>query len=160
MLIAINTGMRQDELLSLRHSNIDIARRVITIKGKGSKSRIIPMSSVVYEILKKRNKIRRIDTDLIFHTNTGKKILRQDLTKLFNIAVKKAGIDNFRFHDMRHTFASRLIQAGVDIYSISKLLGHSSIVMTQRYSHLDTSSLKTAIQKLEQVVHEENKKIQ
>ena len=71
------------------------------------------------------------------------------LGSFFNIAVEKADIQNFHFHDLRHTFATRLAQRGVDIYKISKLLGHHSVSMTQRYAHHCPESLRDGIQVLE-----------
>ncbi len=62
------------------------------------------------------------------------------------MTVKKAGIEDFRFHDLRHTFATRLAQAGVDLYKISKLLGHKDIKMTQRYSHHCPESLRDGVE--------------
>ncbi len=67
----------------------------------------------------------------------------------FNRAVRKAGIEDFTFHSLRHTFASQLVRDGVDLYVVQKLLGHSSPKMTQRYAHLREDMLKDAIKKID-----------
>ena len=77
------------------------------------------------------------------------KIDRHNLRRALYIALDKTGNQNFHFHDLRHTFATRLAQRGVDIYKISKLLGHQDIRMTQRYSHHSPESLRDGIQVLE-----------
>ena len=80
---------------------------------------------------------------------TDTKIDGDNLRRAFKKALQKAGIEDFHFHDLRHTFATRLAQNGVDIYTISKLLGHKDIQMTQRYSHHSPESLRDGIQVLE-----------
>ena len=77
------------------------------------------------------------------------KIDGDNLRRAFKKALQKADIKDFHFHDLRHTFATRLAQNGVDIYTISKLLGHKDIQMTQRYSHHSPESLRDGIQVLE-----------
>jgi integrase len=69
--------------------------------------------------------------------------------KAFKAACRRAGIKNMRFHDLRHTFATRLVLSGVDLATVSKLLGHSSIQMTMRYSHPTPEALKNAVSKLD-----------
>ncbi|MGB3728954.1 MAG: site-specific integrase, partial [Thermodesulfobacteriota bacterium] len=72
----------------------------------------------------------------------------KDIRTAFENACKRAGIKNLRFHDLRHTFATRLVLAGVDLATVSKLLGHSSIQMTMRYAHPTPEALKNAVSKL------------
>ncbi|WKZ14515.1 MAG: site-specific integrase [Candidatus Jettenia caeni] len=86
---------------------------------------------------------------MVFVNSKETKIDRHNLRRAFNIAVEKAGIEGFHFHDLRHTFATRLTQGGADLYMISKLLGHQDIRMTQRYAHHCSENLRTAIQVLE-----------
>ncbi|WKZ17483.1 MAG: site-specific integrase [Candidatus Jettenia sp. CY-1] len=85
----------------------------------------------------------------LFLSSTGTKIDRHNLRRAFNIALDKADIQDFHFHDLRYTFITRLAQKGVDIYKISKLLGHQDIRMTQRYSHHCPDSVRDGIQILE-----------
>jgi site-specific recombinase XerD len=72
-----------------------------------------------------------------------------DLPREWEGYLKQAGIQNFHWHDLRHTFASRLVMSGVDLYTVSKLMGHQSLAMTQRYAHLATDYLKSAVLALE-----------
>ncbi|MHA2031686.1 MAG: tyrosine-type recombinase/integrase [Candidatus Kariarchaeaceae archaeon] len=85
----------------------------------------------------------------MFYNGTHKKIDRWKLKNNFNKAVKESGIDHFRFHDMRHTFATRLVQNGVDIYKVSKLLGHKDVSTTQRYAHHYPESLRSSVEILD-----------
>ena len=84
-------------------------------------------------------------------TEKAKGLTVGGLWKSFSSLAKNAGIEDFHFHDLRHTFATRLAQKGVDIYKISKLLGHASITMTQRYTHHCLESLREGIEVLEKV---------
>lgn len=135
ILFDLHTGLRQGELLPLQWDRVNLFRRTIIIQeSKSGKPRTLPLNQIAFDILEARSKIRNIRNDLVFVSNAGFKIDRHNLRRAFNIAIKKAGIHDFHFHDLRHTFATRLAQRGIDIYKISKLLGHHSIEMTQRYA--------------------------
>ena len=150
ILFDLHTGLRQDELLSLQWERVNLFRRTIIIQeSKSGKPRTLPVNQIAFDILEERSKIRNIMNDLVFVSNAGSKIDRHNLRRAFNIAIKNAGIHDFHFHDLRHTFATRLAQRGIDIYKISKLLGHHSIEMTQRYAHHCPDSLKDGVQILE-----------
>jgi len=143
--IVLNTGLRQDEALSLTRSNVDLFRKTITVKGKGDKVRTIPLNAVALDILKTRMKTHHIHSELVFPSATGTKIMRQRLVRAFSKAAKDSGLQDFHFHDLRHTFATRLAQAGVDLYKIAKLLGHNDISTTQRYAHHCPESLRSSV---------------
>ncbi|MCR4320966.1 MAG: tyrosine-type recombinase/integrase [Candidatus Brocadiaceae bacterium] len=150
IIFDLNTGLRQDELLSLQWSRVDLFRKIIIIQeSKNGKPRTIPLNQIVLDILMEKSKIRNLKSDLVFLSNMSTKIDRHNLRRAFNIALDKTGIQNFHFHDLRHTFATRLAQRGIDIYKISKLLGHQDIRMTQRYSHHCPDSLRDGVQILE-----------
>ena len=150
IIFDLNTGLRQDELLSLQWSRVDLFRKIIIIQeSKNGKPRTIPLNQIALDILMEKSKIRNLKSDLVFLSNMSTKIDRHNLRRAFNIALDKTGIQNFHFHDLRHTFATRLAQRGIDIYKISKLLGHHSIEMTQRYAHHCPDSLKDGVQILE-----------
>ena len=85
----------------------------------------------------------------MFTTSCGTRIDARNLTRAFYSALEKAEITNFRFHDLRHTFATRLAQAGVDLYKVQRLLGHKSPTMTQRYAHHSPESLREGVLILE-----------
>jgi site-specific recombinase XerD len=143
--LVLNTGLRQDEVLSLTRSNVDLFRRTITVKGKGDKIRTIPLNAVALDILRTRMKTRHIHSELVFPSATGTKIMRQRLVRAFTKAAKDAGLQNLHFHDLRHTFATRLAQAGIDLYRIAKLLGHNDVSTTQRYAHHCPESLRSGV---------------
>lgn len=139
VVLAINTGMRYGEMAKLTWDRVDLLNRTVWLPGratKNKKGRHVPLNNNALAAL---NAIpERIDGGRVF-TNAR---MNEDP---FKIALKRARIKNFRFHDLRHTFASRLVMAGIDLYRISKLLGHSSITMTQRYAHLAPSAGREAV---------------
>jgi site-specific recombinase XerD len=101
------------------------------------------------DVLNQRSKVKSIKNDLVFISCRGKKINRNFLRKCFYDVLREIGIENLWLHDLRHTFATRLTQAGVDLYKISKLLGHKDIRMTQRYAHHCLDSLRSGVEILE-----------
>lgn len=147
--LVLNSGFRQDEVLSLTHQQVDMFRKAIIVKGKGNKVRTIPLNQTAINIMKERLKTRHINSDLVFPSANGTKIQKTTLLRAFQKAVKKAGINDFTFHGLRHSFATRLAQAGIDLYAISKLLGHKDISTTQRYAHHCPESLRHSVDVLE-----------
>ena len=104
-----------------------------------------PLGLFTFLFSHKKSKIRNIANKIVFFNSTGQKIDASKLRKVFKKVLKKAGIEDFRFHDLRHTFATRIAQAGIDIYRIAKLLGHKDIRITQRYSHHCPDSLRSSV---------------
>lgn len=152
VLIALHTGMRRNALFSLCWGDIDFDAETILLRAdssKTSKSLIIPANSVVIDTLKKWKKQTDtpFPTELVFpNPATGKKF--DNLKKTWQAVLKKANIENYRWHDMRHDFASRLVIKGVDLNTVRELLGHSDMKMTQRYAHLSPERKKTAVNML------------
>ena len=125
VLFAINTGMRQNEILCLRWSEVDLFHKTVTAhKSKNYERRILPVNEVVHDLLTKRAKSGSMSGLVFPDPKSGEKI-----------------IPHVRFHDLRHTFATRLIQGGIDLYKVAKLLGHRDIRTTQRYAHHYPESL-------------------
>ena len=150
IIIALNTGLRQAEQLSLEWQRVDLFRKTILIKEtKNGKPKTLPLNRIALNILSQRSKLKSIKNDYVFLDANGNKIIAIFLRKAFNRVTEKAGINNFRWHDLRHTFATKLAQRGVDLYKISKLLGHTDIKMTQRYSHHCPDSLRDSVEILE-----------
>ena len=112
------------------------------------------MNATAFELLKAKAKVRSIKTDLVFHTKTHKAIDGCNVGRAFRIALKKAKIEDFRFHDLRHTAATRMVQNGVDIYKVQIILGHKTPVMTQRYAHHYPESLRDGVEVLDRVKRE------
>lgn len=144
---AMITGARAGELLALRWSDVDTDHGVVRItkntrrdRTKNTDSRPVPIAGEALEILKARKKVRRIDNDLVFYNqhSGGPYNYRQHWA-----AVKKqAGIDDFKFHDLRHQAASELAMAGVSLMQIGALLGHRSAQMTKRYAHYSDQAIR------------------
>lgn len=152
ILVALYTGMRESEILNLRWEDIDFNQKIITIlKTKNKEPRSMPMNQTIHTLLavKSKSKIRSISGH-IFTTGDGTKMGVMNMLRAFSLVTKKAGIENFRFHDLRHTFATRLVQKGVDIYSVAKLLGHKNLTVTQRYAHHSTESLRPFVMLMDQ----------
>jgi integrase len=146
VIMALNTGMRRGEILNLKWGDVDMKNRVIIVwQTKNNEMRQIPINETLYDELRMIGK--QLNEQYVFCNDNGKPFL--DVKTGFKAALKRANVRNFRFHDLRHTFASRLVIAGVDIRTVQVLLGHKDIKMTMRYSHLSDAHLKEAVRKLE-----------
>jgi integrase len=144
--IALNAGLRRGELLSLRWENVDLPNRMIRVeRSKNGERRDVPMTEWVFEILKALP--RRLDSTYLFANPDGS--APESVSTAWYNALEDSGVENFTFHDLRHTFASNLVMAGVDIRTVQVLLGHKRIEMTMRYAHLSPAHLKEAISALE-----------
>ncbi len=149
VLFAIHTGMRLGEILNLTWDNINFENRLIILfpeQTKNGKRHLIPMNKVVYEILKEEESLKVAGCPYVFHRN-GRKV--KSIRDGFRNALRKAKIEDFRFHDLRHTFASRLVQKGIDLYVVKELLNHSSVTITERYAHLRLENMRKAVEILE-----------
>ncbi len=160
VLFALNTGLRLAEQLSLERSDLNFRTEMIRVRrGKGNKARHVPMNATVKAILAEimaeqdtaepctaNGKNGLVVPGLVFPSTTGTVMNKRNLQqRVFRKACKKAGIHDATWHDLRHTYASRLVEGGVDLYVVKELLGHSSILMTQRYAHLKPDRLKAAV---------------
>lgn len=144
LVVAVNTGMRRGEILNLKWENVDLANRAITVeKAKNWKFRQIPMNDTVFEAVKGLPK----NGDYVFPGRDGKPF--GSIKTAFKAAIKRAGIVPCRFYDLRHTFASRLVMAGVDLVTVKELLGHSQIATTMIYSHPTPQHKKRAVRVLD-----------
>ncbi len=143
IITALNTGCRKGEILSLKWDNIDLKHGFIRLEHtKNGDKRNIPISDDLKALL--QGITRRIDILYVFFDSvTGNPY--QDVKRSFNTALRRAKIYDFKFHDLRHTFASHLVMAGVDITTVSRLLGHKSLTMTLRYAHLAPDHLSKAV---------------
>lgn len=141
---AINTGIRQGELLRLTWDDIDWNTGILTVKkSKHGQAHRMPMNSLVQEVLSEAFKNRK--TDRIFpHDNSR-------MRKTFEKAIKAAGLAPFRFHDLRHTFASRLAMKGVNDRTLMTLGGWKSPAMLNRYAHLSPTHLWQAVESLTEI---------
>lgn len=149
---AVHTGMRMGEILALTWRGVDFTRRTVTVfRSKNGERRTIPMNDTVLSVLRRKSKIRSVKTDLVFCSQAFTPLEAGHLRRAFRVAMKKAHIEDFHFHDLRHTFATRLVQEGVDLYKVQRLLGHKSPTMTQRYAHHHPESLRDGVAMLDRI---------
>jgi len=154
-LLSLRTGMRASEIFNLKWGHLDIENgRILIMDAKGDKSRIAFMTEDIKTMF--NNMIRLGPDAYVFHSSTGGKMkeVSNTFARTVNELKLNEGISDSRrhvcFHTCRHTFASRLAESGVDLYTIKTLLGHSTITLTERYSHLGEGTLQNAIRTLEQ----------
>ncbi|MDO9622366.1 MAG: tyrosine-type recombinase/integrase [Pseudomonas sp.] len=146
VVTSINTGMRRGEVFNLTWTDIDLKNKIITVEGVTSKSgqtRHIPMNKEVAETLTRWNK-QSNGQGFVFPGKDGKRI--DNVTKSWAGLLALAKIEAFRWHDLRHTFASKLVMAGVPLNTVRELLGHSDLTMTLRYAHLAPDSKASAVE--------------
>ena len=149
---ALGTGMRMGEILSLSWRGVDLIRRMAMVfHSKNGERRTIPVNQTVLHLLKERGTLRSLRMDLVFPSTTHTPLESGHLRRAFRVALKKAKIEDFRFHDLRHTFATRLVQAGVELYKVQRLLGHKSPMMTQRYAHHYPESIRDGVEILDRI---------
>lgn len=147
--LALNTGCRKNEMLKLSWDRVDLKANVLRLEGihtKSGKRRAVPLDEEARRALLNRARFRAQycpDSAWVFAHKTGERI--QFMQNGFQAACGRAGIKDFRVHDMRHTCASWLVQGGVPLLEVSKLLGHSTTEMTERYAHLAPENLKAAV---------------
>ena len=154
VVTALHSWLRRIEMLSLRWRNVDLVQRQLIIRPTNHKNHrrlVIPINDHLHDALA----AHRFDSsgakkgpEALVFTNEIDEPIRSVRTAWEN-AVARAGLVNFHFHDLRHTFASRLIEEGVPLLHVSKLLGHSTILMTQRYSHASEDALHDAVRRLD-----------
>lgn len=155
LITALNTGMRKMEILTLTWDDINFDKNIIIIRKEISKSkrlRLIPINSKLRGTLLKQ-KIRTQHSGFVFLTNEGLPYSPKNpsaLKRAFGTACKKAGIQGLRFHDLRHTAATRMIENTGNIVAVSKILGHADIKTTMRYAHPE-QSLIDALESLNQI---------
>ncbi len=152
VILALSTGARQQEVLGLRWGQIDLARKVATLhETKNGERRILPLAGPALELLKARAKVRRLDTDLLF---PGRKrqadgsIKPVDLRTPFETALKVAGVEDFHWHDLRHTAASYLAMNGASLAEIAEILGHKTLQMVRRYAHLSDAHVAGVVERM------------
>lgn len=147
VVCALETGMRRGELLDLQWSQVNSHAGLITVeKTKTGKTREIPISSRLRGVLEECR--RTSNEGHVFRFEDGEPMV--DIKNGYKAALRRAGLvaKRYRFHDLRHTFATRLAESGVDLFTIKELLGHSTIVTTQRYAHPGRGAKEDAIRRL------------
>jgi integrase len=151
IVFAVLTGMRRGELVSLRWTDIDLTNRLIHIRNKddftakGMRPRTVPMNQDLFGLFQKMNP----ESEHVFVDASGKPYQGAWVTKYFKRAVIRCGLPNkIHLHSLRHTYASWLVQSSTPLAEVQKLLGHSSVVTTQIYSHLEEEHLRGAAERI------------
>ena len=147
VLLSLNSGLRRGEVFHLLWENVDLKKAMLTVVGGAAKSgvtRHVPLNSEALDVLKKWRKVSA--GNLVFPGREGKPL--DNIKSAWTGLLREAKITSFRWHDMRHHFASKLVMAGVDLNTVRELLGHSDLKMTLRYAHLAPHVKANAVEKL------------
>lgn len=153
------TGLRASELFSLTWDKVNLSQGYVTVEAKYSKNKetkrlpLHPKALEVLRELKAKQETEGIDHGYVFTNSRGEpySVEGQGYKRAFKTACKKAGIEDFRFHDLRHTFASYLVMSGVDLYTVQELMRHHSPRMTKRYAHLSPEHIRKELEKVGEV---------
>jgi integrase len=156
VVLALSTGMRQGEIMGLSWDDVDLHQGRITLhETKNGERRVVPLVGKALELLKEHAKVRRIGTPLLFpgkvkmhrpgEVATYKPI---DLRAPWLAALKAAGIEDFRFHDLRHSTASYLAMNGASLAEIAEVLGHKTLQMVKRYAHLSEAHTASVVARM------------
>jgi integrase len=163
--LSLYAGLRFGEIASLKWGDIDLERGIIQIRDGKAGSRQAFMTDGVHEMFKSRRPEKAQPGDLVFKSRKGDK--QTHVSQAFRRAVASLGLnagindprDKVVFHSLRHTFASWLVEQGVDLYTVKELMGHKTLAMTERYSHLGQNTLKQAVQKLNKAINRPKGKV-
>lgn len=157
-LAALRTGCRIGELFALRWDDVDFVKSQLhvvqnythgqTVSPKSNRARVIPMSDRLAEVLKAHRHLRG---PLVFCQDSGAHLNRDRVKHPFWRAIRKAGLRTIRLHDLRHSFASQLVMAGVPLTAVKELLGHATLEMTMRYAHLSPDAKHAYVGRLDAI---------
>jgi integrase len=157
IVLCLSTGARKMEILGLHWKDVDLMRGVIILHDtKNKERRVLPLVSYAMELMTQHSKVRDIASDLVFPSarNFKKPI---DIRSAWESALKIAGIEDFRFHDLRHSAASYLIMNGASLAEIAEVLGHKTLQMVKRYAHLsEVHTMKVVAKMNEKIFGGEN----
>ena len=150
VILSLNTGLRRGELFGLTWRSVHLKEKYITVRGtntKNQRTRHIPLNAEALTCLTKWQEQAPASEGLVFPGKGGKKF--DNVNSSWRRIVKDAQVQKFRWHDLRHTFASHLVMKGVDLNTVRELLGHSDLQMTLRYAHLSPDHKAAAVARLE-----------
>ena len=150
ILLSINTGLRQGELFNLNWDMVNLSERSLILSGgvtKNSSSRYIPLNDEANQIIQQLYKKSDVKAGLVFPSKNNQPF--NNVKRSWSAVLKKANIAQFRWHDLRHHFASTLVMAGIDLNTVRELLGHSDIKMALRYAHLAPEHKINAVKKID-----------
>ena len=154
-LLSLHCGLRAGEIFSLKWQDVDLGRGVLSLLDtKSGKCRAAIMTDAVKDMLSARQAVTT-PSGLVFPSRTGERIV--EMSNTFQLVADGLGLNNgvtdrrqkVVFHSLRHTYASWLVEQGVDLYTVKELMGHGTLAMTERYSHLSPDKLRRAVKTLE-----------
>lgn len=154
ILLALNTGIRHSALLALKWEDVDLDHGVIYLKAENAKNKkfaVLPMNETTKETLTKWKAQRLSQSNPYIFVSPRRGPHVRHCIGPFTELLKRADIHNFRFHDLRHDFASQLVMKGVDLNTVRELMTHSDIKMTLRYAHLAPEKKQDAVRKLDSI---------
>ena len=145
VILALSTGARLGEILSLTWDQVDLTKGRITLhETKNNERRLIPLTGHALRVIREWSKVRRIDSALLFpNTRNPKEPI--DIRSPWYTALKRSEIENFRFHDLRHSAASYLAMNGASLAEIAEVLGHKTLAMVKRYAHLSEAHTHSVV---------------
>lgn len=150
VVLALSTGGRQGELKSLTWEQVDLNRGVITLhETKNDDRRVLPLQGRAYELMRSRKENRTLVTPLVFPSRI-KPRKPVDLRYPWETALKRANIEDFHWHDLRHTFASYMAMDGASLAEIAEVLGHRTLSMVKRYMHLSPAHTASVVERMNQ----------
>lgn len=144
VILALSSGMRLSELMNLRWSDLDLKEGFLILhKTKNGTKRRVPLSGLGLSLLKEHSKVRRLDSNLLFPSKDPLKPI--NIRSAFQYALERAGIENFHWHDLRHSTASYLAMNNASMAEIAEILGHKTLSMVKRYSHLSDGHVSNVV---------------
>ena len=157
VVVALSTGVRKSELMGLTWTDVDLqAGRITLHETKNGEVRVVPLAGPALALLREHAKVCRLDTDLVFPgrkrrpgpDGKPKPPAPIDLRAPWDVALKRAGIEDFRWHDLRHSTASYLAMNGASLAEIAEVLGHKTLAMVKRYAHLSEAHTARVVESM------------
>jgi integrase len=151
VVLALSTGARKGELLGLRWSDVDLRCGTLTFhETKNGERRAVPLTGLTLALMRQHAKVRRLGTALVFPDPTGTR--PANIRAAWQGAIRRAAIADFRFHDLRHTAASYLAMSGASLAEIAEVLGHKTLAMVKRYTHLSEGHTRSVVERMTRAV--------
>jgi len=151
VVLSLSTGGRRMEILGLSWRDIDFNRGIITLhETKNGERRILPLAGHAFELMQQHSKVRHVTSALVFPGKNPSNPV--DLRTPFETALKRAGITDFRWHDLRHSCASYLAMNGASLAEIAEILGHKTLQMVKRYAHLSDAHTSKVVARMNEVI--------
>jgi integrase len=147
VVLALSTGARKSEIMNMKWGDIDWDRRQIILHDtKNGERRLLPLTGHAYDLMREHARVRRIDTELVFPSQAGDK--PYEIKRSWEGSLRVAHLEDFRFHDLRHSAASYLAMNGASLAEISEVLGHKTLQMVKRYAHLSEAHTLSVVRSM------------